>query len=37
MGVGQSDAVLWEEVGGARNVVTAGFGDIVEMARVVVF
>ncbi len=29
--------MLWEEVHGAGNAVTAGFGDIVEMAMVMIF
>ncbi len=37
MGVGRSNAVLWEEVGGAGNAVTAGFRDKVEMATVMIF
>jgi hypothetical protein len=37
MGVGRSNAVLWEEVGGARNAITTGLGDIVEIATVMIF
>jgi hypothetical protein len=37
MGVGWRDAVLWEEIGRARNAVTTGFGDKVEMAPVMIF
>jgi hypothetical protein len=37
MGAGRSDAVVWEEVGGVGNAVTADFGDKVEMATVMIF
>ena len=37
MGVEQSNAVLWEEVGRTGNTVTTCFGDKVEMAMVMIF